>query len=588
MSDIFVSCAHARANEAEKVSAAFKALGYGVWRDNELPPHRAYADVIAERLQAVRAVVVIWSAEAVQSVWVRSEASKGRADNKLVQIRIDGAALPMPFDQIRCIDLPDWAGDQEHPAWKSVVASVAELVSGHGVLPVAALAAPPAPRLSICVFPFDNMSADPEQEYFSDGISEDIITDLSKVSALSVVARNTSFTFKGKAADVRRAGRELNVAYVLEGSVRKAANRVRITAQLIDVASGAHLWAERWDRDLTDIFAIQDEISQAVVAALKLRLLPEEKKAIETRGTASPEAYDLYLMARQHRASGNEGDPRREEAIIDLADRATRIDPNYAHAWALMALSQSVLHFNYRRGGDNGLTAAERALSLDPDLAEAHAVRARHLSNQGKRDEAFAELEIALRLDPDSWEANKDVGLLYMHQRNFGEAVRHYQKTTDLSETDFSSPMLLVTCHAALGDNASARRAAEVARTRAAKAVAEDRSNGSAMATGCFALAFLGNAVEARDWARRALLIDPHNMVMRYNIACALSAYLKDADGAVEVLQELLGAADRMWLDHMKADPDLDPIRDHPRFAAMIATVEARLAKGTRTGKAAK
>jgi adenylate cyclase len=453
---------------------------------------------------------------------------------------------------------------------------------------VAALAAPPAPRLSICVFPFDNMSADPEQEYFSDGISEDIITDLSKVSALSVVARNTSFTFKGKAADVRRAGRELNVAYVLEGSVRKAANRVRITAQLIDVASGAHLWAERWDRDLTDIFAIQDEISQAVVAALKLRLLPEEKKAIETRGTASPEAYDLYLMARQHRASGNEGDPRREEAIIDLADRATRIDPNYAHAWALMALSQSVLHFNYRRGGDNGLTAAERALSLDPDLAEAHAVRARHLSNQGKRDEAFAELEIALRLDPDSWEANKDVGLLYMHQRNFGEAVRHYQKTTDLSETDFSSPMLLVTCHAALGDNASARRAAEVARTRAAKAVAEDRSNGSAMATGCFALAFLGNAVEARDWARRALLIDPHNMVMRYNIACALSAYLKDADGAVEVLQELLGAADRMWLDHMKADPDLDPIRDHPRFAAMIATVEARLAKGTRTGKAAK
>jgi adenylate cyclase len=588
MSDIFISCAHARANEAEKVSEAFKALGYGVWRDNELPPHRAYADVIAERLKAVRAVVVIWSAEAVQSVWVRSEASKGRADNKLVQIRIDGAALPMPFDQIRCIDLPGWAGDQEDPAWKSVVASVAELVGGKEAFARATPAAPPAPRLSICVFPFDNMSADPEQEYFSDGISEDIITDLSKVSALSVVARNTSFTFKGKAADIRRAGRELNVAYVLEGSVRKAANRVRITAQLIDVASSAHVWAERWDRDLTDIFALQDEISQAVVAALKLKLLPEEKRAIETRGTASPEAYNLYLMARQHRASGNEGDPRREETIIHLADRATKIDPNYAHAWALMALSQSVLHFNYRRGGDDGLAAAERALSLDPDSAEAHAVRARHLSNQGKRDEAFAELEIALQLDPDSWEANKDIGQLYLRQKNFGEAIRHYRKTTDLTETDFSSPMLLVTCYAALGDNESAKRAAEVARTRAAKAVTQDRSNGSAMATRCLALAFLGKAEEAREWARRALLIDPQNMVMRYNIACALSAYLKDADSAVEILQELLAVADRMWLDYMKVDPELDPIRDNPSFAAMIAAAEARLANGTRTGKTAK
>src|SRR6202022_5184442 len=154
-------------------------------------------------------------------------------------------------------------------------------------------------RLSICVLPFANMSGDPEQEYFSDGISEDIITDLSKVSALWVAASNTSFTFKGKHVDAPQIARQLNVSHLLEGSVRKAGGRVRITAQLIDGATGGHIWAERYDRTLDDIFALQDEISQAIVAALKLKLLPEEKKAIEHRGTTDAEAYKLYLMARQ-------------------------------------------------------------------------------------------------------------------------------------------------------------------------------------------------------------------------------------------------------------------------------------------------
>src|SRR5450432_2659663 len=178
-----------------------------------------------------------------------------------------------------------------------------------------------ARRLSVCVLPFVNMSGDPEQEYFSDGITEDIITDLSKVSALSVAARNTSFTFKGKHVDVPQVARQLKVSHVLEGSVRKSGGRVRITAQLIDGAGGSHIWAERYDRDLNDIFALQDEISQAIVAALKLKLLPEEKKAIEQRGTTNPEAYKLYLMARQYSVIGNLGAARRGEAIIRLCRR---------------------------------------------------------------------------------------------------------------------------------------------------------------------------------------------------------------------------------------------------------------------------
>ena len=168
------------------------------------------------------------------------------------------------------------------------------------------------------------MSGDAEQEYFSDGISEDVITDLNKVSALSVVARNTAFGFKGKQVDIPLIARQLKVSHILEGSVRKAGQRVRISAQLIDGSTGNHVWAERYDRDLNDIFALQDEISQAIVKALKLKLLPEEKKAIEQRGTDNVEAYNLFLMAWQYYVTGLEGDARRAESIVRLCTGAAK------------------------------------------------------------------------------------------------------------------------------------------------------------------------------------------------------------------------------------------------------------------------
>src|SRR5437870_1698855 len=185
----------------------------------------------------------------------------------------------------------------------------------------------PSKKPSISVMPFANMIGDPEQEYFSDGITEDILTDLSKISALAVTARNTAFQFKGQSPDICEVARKLGVSHVLEGSVRKAGNRVRITAQLIAGTSDEHMWAERYDRDLDDIFALQDEISEAIVKALKLKLLPEEKQAIETRSTTNPEAYKFYLMARQYSVAGN---ARHREVTIRLCQRAVEIDPTYA------------------------------------------------------------------------------------------------------------------------------------------------------------------------------------------------------------------------------------------------------------------
>ena len=580
MSDIFISYARSTADQAKAVAEALRGLGYDVWRDDELPAHRAYAEVIEERLQAAKAVVVIWSAEAVKSEWVQSEADTARTEHKLVQLTVDGTKLPRPFDRIQCADMAGWSGDLDAHGWKKVAASVAELIGGGAPSPGSAATQPAVRRLSICVLPFANMSGDPEQEYFSDGISEDIITDLSKVSALGVTARNNAFTFKGKSVEVQEVARRMNVTHVLEGSVRKAGGRVRITAQLIDGTTGNHLWAERYDRELTDIFALQDEISEAIVKALRLKLLPEEKAAIEQRGTDNVDAYNLYLMARSYRLAGNEGDPRREEAVERLTRRAVDLDPGYAQAWALMAVAQSTLQRSHGRPGDGGHAALERALALNPDLAEARASKAGRLFNAGQHEEAAAEIAAALRLDPESFEVTRRAGHNSYGLGRLEDAARHFEKAAALIETDLSAPHMLVSCYTALGDGENTRRVAGIALARAEKAVAQDRSNGMAMAVGVYALAALGDTERAKEWMNRALLIDPDNMQMRYNFACSLASLLNAPDAALDMLAPALELDGGNNLGSAKTDPDFDSLRGDPRFQAMIAAAEARLAAG--------
>jgi adenylate cyclase len=436
-------------------------------------------------------------------------------------------------------------------------------------------------RPSICVLPFANMSGDPEQEYFSDGISEDIITDLSKISALHVVSRNTAFTFKGKAVDVGQVASQLKVDHVLEGSVRKAAGRVRITAQLIDAANDDHIWAERYDRDLNDIFAIQDEISHAIVDALKVKLMPEEEKAIEQHGTENVEAYNLFLMARQTYATGAESDARRLDAIIRMCRRAVEIDPNYADAWALSALAEVLLRSNVgRQGGDAGLAAAERALAINPDLAEAHAVKARILSEENRNDEAAREIDIALRLGSESYQVNRFAGLLRFRQKKIEEAAAYWEKTMTLEEDDFGTPGMLITIYTALGKPEAAQRAAKIGLERCEKVLARDSSNSGAMGHSAVALAMLGQHERAKEWMERAVLLDPDNLTMRYNFVCALANYLHDNDAALEMLRPTLEQMGGLGLiNHAKVDPDLDRIRDDPRFKDMLAAAERRLAK---------
>jgi adenylate cyclase len=440
--------------------------------------------------------------------------------------------------------------------------------------------APPAPRRQkpcVCVLPFANMSDDPQQGYFSEGVTDDIVIDLSKVSSLSVMGRSAALPFRSPGADVQQLARQLNVTHILEGSVRKAGGRVRVTAQLTDVASGDHVWGERWDRELTDIFAVQDEISQAVVGALSLRLAAKEKRAIEQRGTDSAEAYNLLLLARQLFVSCNPSPVRSTDVIQRLCERAIELDPRYARAWAMLALAQTTLRLKSGTP-DDGLEAAEHALAIDPSLAEARAVRARHLFRKGRREEAGAEIDTALAQDPESYEVNLSAALLSFRKREFAKAVLHYEKAAALVESAFSPHGMLISCYAALGDTEGVRRSAHEAMARCEAALALDQTNGSALAVGVNALAALGELERARDWADRALLMDPDNVDMRYNMICALSRDLMDMEGALHLLELFLQTAVVGDINHLKVDPDLDPLREDRRFQAMVAAAEARVA----------
>jgi adenylate cyclase len=594
MADVFVSYSRSDKARVAPLVAAIEAKGWSVWWDPAIDAGQQFDDQIDAELQAACAVLVVWTPTSVASRWVRGEARDAAERGILVPVRFEDARLPIDVRAIQTTDLDKWGEDPFSAPFQDLIRSLGTVIKRQRARqPVNSAAgfatsatAEVAPRVAICVLPFANMSGDQEQEYFSDGITEDIITDLSKVSRLAVVSRNSAFMYKGKHVDVAKLARELKVGHVLEGSVRKAGGRVRITAQLVDGTTNDHIWAERYDRDLNDIFALQAEISEAIVKALKLKLVPEEKKAIEHRGTESVEAYNLFLMARQYYVTSHEADARRSETIIRLCGRAIEIDPGYSRAWALMAIAQMNLRFVNGRKGDDGLVTAERALELDANLAEAHAVKARILSQHGRHSEAAVEIEIALRLDPESYEVNRAAAYLRFRQQRLDEATRYYEKSMSLMETDMNSGTMLLTCYTAAGDPVAAVRVAQITLARIEKTLAQDPNNGTAMAYGANVLAVLGQGERAKDWISRALLIDPDNMNARYNFACSLTSYLKDLPTALDLLGPVFETMAIAWLNHAKVDPDLDPLRDDPRFKAMMAAADARLAAANDVGAA--
>src|SRR6266481_5722571 len=373
---------------------------------------------------------------------------------------------------------------------------------------------------SIAVLPFINMSGDPEQEYFSDGITEDIITDLSKVSGLFVIARNTAFTYKGKSVEAQQVATHLGVNFILEGSVRKAGSRVRVTGQLIDGKKGGHMWADRYDRDLTDIFAIQDEITHAIVEQLKVKLLPQEKKSIGQTPTDNVEAYTYYLRGRQFMQRHSKSN---YQLARQMFAKAVELDPLYARAYAGMADCDSFLFLHYHVDNvaiDDILATSAKALALDSDLAEAHASRGLALSLEKRYDEATEEFEQAIALDPHSFEGHYFYGRACFTQGKLERAAALFERVAEIKPDDYQALCLLIQIYRSLDRDADARSAARRGVERVERDLTLHPDNPRSAYLGAAALVALGENDRAREWLSRALAIDPHDIWTQYNAAC--------------------------------------------------------------------
>jgi adenylate cyclase len=426
-------------------------------------------------------------------------------------------------------------------------------------------------RPSIAVLPFSNMSGDPEQEYFSDGITEDIITDLSKVSGLWVAARNTVFTYKGKPVTVEQIARELGVTYILEGSVRKAGARVRVTGQLTSAQDGGNLWADRFDRDLTDIFAIQDEITHAIVAQLKVKLLPQEANSIGKDPTDNVEAYTYYLRGRDflHRRSKHYCRIARQ-----MFAKAVALDPNYARAYAGMADCDSFLYLNYRVDVpiDALLATTEKALSLDNTLPEAHASRGHALAAARRYPEANAEFEKAIALDPNLFEAYYGYARASFAEGQLEQAARLFERASQLRPDDYQSVCLLIHIYRSLGRLADCKNAARRGIELAEKELSSHPDDPRPAHLGAGALFELGEMERAREWISRALAIDPDDPLTLYNVACGLTK-LRDYDQAFALLERAIAGGGPELVNWVKYDSDLDGLRNDARYSALLARV---------------
>src|SRR6267143_6348898 len=427
---------------------------------------------------------------------------------------------------------------------------------------------------SIAVLPFNNMSGDPEQEYFSDGITEDIITDLSKVSGLFVVARNTAFTYKGKTVEVPEVAKRLGVNFVLEGSVRKAGSRVRVTGQLINGKDGGHVWADRYDRDLTDIFAIQDEITHAIVEQLKVKLLPQEKKSIAQAPTANIEAYTYYLRGRDfvHRRS-----KRYFELARRMFAKAIELDPSYARAYAGIAACDAWLYMVYQADVslERILETSAKALALDNNLAEAHTARGVVLAAARKFEEANAEFERALMLDPNSFEACFLYARPAFMQGKIARAVELVERAAEINPAALQPQGLLIQMYRSLGRDSQTKAAARKTVELAERELILNPEDPRPAIAGALALLELGEKDRAKEWTTRAQAIESEDPITLYNIACVYS-HLGECDAAFDLLERVIRNGRQFWRDWIENDSDLDGVRNHPRWAPFVALLNKR------------
>ncbi|HEY1484304.1 MAG TPA: protein kinase [Candidatus Acidoferrum sp.] len=433
----------------------------------------------------------------------------------------------------------------------------------------AADAAVGASEKSVAVLYFENLSGSKDDEYFRDGMTEDIITELSKIKELQIFPRSAVLAYRDKPVTGPQVGKELNAACVLSGSLRRAGNRLRITAQLIRAQTGHSIWAERYDRELKDVFEVQDEIARSISQALRIKLSPQEEKAIARKQTDNPQAYDYYLRGRQffHQFRKKGFDFARQ-----MFARAIVIDPQYARAYAGVADCCSFLYMYWDSSEDNlneAEAASRKALELDPELAEAHAAGGLAFALKKNFDKAQQEFEAAIRLDPKLYEAFYFYARTSFQRGDLIKAAELYEQASKLNPDDYQAVSLLVPVYHGLGRPVEATATEQRALKLIEKYIDSHPDDPRSLYLGAGILARMGHHERSFDWASRALAIDPEETSILYNVACVYSLL-----GRTEEALACLGKAmahGTFFKNWAAKDSDLDSLRTDSRFQALLS-----------------
>jgi TolB-like protein/Tfp pilus assembly protein PilF len=426
---------------------------------------------------------------------------------------------------------------------------------------------------SVAVLPFANLSADPDNEYFTDGLTEELISALAKVEGLRIPARTSVYALKDTNFNVQEIGRRLGVDNILEGSVRKSGDQLRISAQLIKVSDGFNLWSETYDREFSDVFVIQDEIAGNIVEAMQLTLSPVQKKALRSERTTDFKAYEYYLRGRGHYRRRTRDD---FESAREMFQNAIEIDSGYALAWAGLADTYTEFWRNYESTEENLIQAEEasrQAVELDPNLAEAHASRGFAQGQRRRYEEAAAAFRRAMELNPRLFEAYYYYGTVAFSAGRLETAAEMFERATEVAPDEIRALQLLPQIYTRLG-----REAAAAAANRQRVEVVERRlefnpDDVPMLLDGASALAALGERQRSLEWASRILDKAGDDALVLYNLAC-LYSLAGEVTSALDSLERSYdaGLADPEW---MRQDSDLDNIRHHPRYKELVRRMEA-------------
>ncbi len=424
---------------------------------------------------------------------------------------------------------------------------------------------------SVAVLPFVNMSSDQENEFFSDGLAEELINAMSKIEGLKVASRTSTFVFKSKNQDIREIGEYLNVQTVLEGSVRKSGNRLRIRAQLVKVSDGYHLWSETFDRQMEDVFEVQDEIAENIAKALRIVLTEKARQEIKRVSTENVKAYEYYLRGRQ---ACYQFQRQSLERARKLFARATEIDPEYVGAYAGIADCCSILYLWYGKADahrEEADKASAKALELDPSSAIAHASRGNALCSFDRFDEAGEEFEKALSIEPDLFEALYYYGRSCFEQGKSEKAYELYKLATEARPDDYQTPnhMRLVCSKLGREDEVESWHRKTIA--AAEKQVELVPDDARALYFGAQALVGLGERERGLEWLERARAAEPEEPIVLYNVCCVY-ANAGDTEKALDCLDDAVtfGIGGKAWI---MRDPDLDSLRGDARFEEILGRV---------------